>query len=172
MEPPDPNAYRGWTYEQLLAEAKRARAEKALRWKDHPELGPLKDELGELGRSPGGIDGLSDESRARFDALMKQIDAYPFHDPWGKEAGAVLTAIYREVVRRGDGSAGQLAADLDIWVGYINLFSKVADPKRMENVKRAFEAAEANSTPEVIPQAQPRRSGRWPFRRGGRPSNT
>lgn len=136
MEPAGPNAYRRWAFEQLLVEAKRARAGKASRWNDHPELGPLKDELRELARSPGGIDDLSEERRARFHELMRQIDTYAIHDPWGKEAGAVLVAIYREVVQRGDGSAGRLAADLDIWIGYVNLFSKVADPERMENVKR------------------------------------
>ena len=127
--------YHDWTYDQLTAEAKRARAEKASRWAGRPELGPLKDELGELARNPGGIDDLSEERRARFDELMRKIDAYPMHDPWGKEAGAVLTAIYREAVRRADGSARRLADDLGVWVGYINLFSKVANPERMRNAK-------------------------------------
>ena len=123
----DPNAYEGWTYEQLLAEAKRARAVGASGWKDHPELGPLKDELGEIARTPGGFDDLSKERRARFDELRRQIDAYPIHDPWAHEVSAVETAIYREVVRRPDLSTQRLADDLGIWVGYINIRTKVSE---------------------------------------------
>jgi hypothetical protein len=126
-EPRDPNVYQGWTYDQLLAEAKRVRAVRASRWKNHPELGPLKDELGEIARSPEGFDSLSEERRARFDELMKQIDDYPIHDPWAHEASAVETAIYLEVVPRPDLSTQRLADDLGIWVGYINIRTKVAD---------------------------------------------
>jgi hypothetical protein len=85
MEPPDPEAYRDWSYEQLLALARRAQAEARSNAPEHSELGRLKAELGALGRRPGSIDELPAEDRARFDELVAQIKAYPIDDPWGHE---------------------------------------------------------------------------------------
>jgi hypothetical protein len=161
MEPPDPEAYREASYDQLLALARAAKREEWSKGGGHPDLGPLKEELRELARGPLNVEELPLEQRARLDELNRLIDAYPIHDPWAIEAGRVLLAIYHEAARRGE--QHRMASDLGISQMMMNLYLKLSHPGRVKAIAAALEAGLVTGGPPAQPGSP--RSIRWSFRR-------
>ena len=116
--------YRDWTYEELIAEAKRCRAEFAARDSD-PVLGPLFAKFYELRRRYHEGEIQEEELIEQVLRWQEEIKAVPIEDPWRHQAWETQTAIYHEVYRRG--LVSRAATDLNTVPHMIVLRAKLAE---------------------------------------------
>ena len=119
--------YHDWTYDALINEAKRCRAEFDARDAD-PVLGPLFTQVYELGRQVREGEASEDDIWPSLERLRVQIDTAPVNgDPWAREADQAQCDIFYELRRRG--LVTKAARDLGTTAHRIVLLAKFANSR-------------------------------------------